>query len=192
MKNTYAIGMVLLCLLFSPIQLLGETVAQKNHNERYIIGYGDVLNISVWKEPGLTKQVLVLPDGTITFPLVGEVMASGNAVNALEQELLKKIRKYMPEAVLNVEVVEVNSSQIYVIGKVNNPGRFPLNSPLDVMQALTLAKGLTIFADEKEIQIFRKTDKGQKIIPFNYKEVSSGESLEQNIILKRGDLIVVP
>lgn len=192
MKKTYATGMILLCLLLSPIQLLGETVAQKNQNERYIIGYGDLLNISVWKEPGLTKQVLVLPDGTITFPLVGEVMASGNTVNALEQELLKKIRKYMPEAVLNVEVVEVNSSQIYIVGKVNNPGRFPLNSPLDVMQALTLAKGLTVFADEKEIRIFRKTDKGQKIIPFNYKEVASGESLEQNIMLKRGDLIVVP
>lgn len=192
MKNTYAIGMVLLCLLLSPIQLLGETVAQKNQNGRYIIGYGDLLKISVWKEPGLTKQALVLPDGTITFPLVGEVMASGNTVNALEQELLKKIRKYMPEAVLNVEVVEVNSSQIYVIGKVNNPGRFPLNSPLDVMQALALAKGLTVFADEKEIQIFRKTEKGKLIIPFNYKDVVSGESPEQNIMLKRGDLIVVP
>jgi polysaccharide export outer membrane protein len=191
MKKNYAMGMLLLCLL-SPNHLLGETVVQRNQNERYIIGYGDLLNISVWKETGLTKQVLVLPDGTLTFPLVGEVMASGKTVNALEQEILKKIRRYMPEAVLNVEVVEVNSFQIYVIGKVINPGRFPLNSPLDVMQALTLAKGLTVFADEKEILIFRKTDAGQKIISFNYKDVSSGENLEQNIMLMRGDLIVVP
>lgn len=192
MKKNYAMGMILLCLLLSPNHLMGEAMVQRSQNERYIIGYGDLLNISVWKETGLTKQVLVLPDGTITFPLVGEVIASGKTVDALEQEILKKIRRYMPEAVLNVEVVEVNSFQIYVIGKVINPGRFPLNSPLDVMQALTLAKGLTVFADEKEILIFRKTDAGQKIISFNYKDVSSGENLEQNIMLMRGDLIVVP
>ncbi len=157
----------------------------------YRIGPGDVLDIAVWKNPDLTKQLVVLPDGTIHFPLIKELKVGGVTVNELESMLVSSLKKYVPEPDLSISIVQVNSMMIYVIGKVNHPGRFSINTNIDVMQALSVAGGLNPFAKEKEIVIFRKESGATTILNFNYEEVSQGKNLEQNITLKRGDVIVV-
>ena len=157
----------------------------------YIIGAGDILEISVWKDPALTRQVVVLPDGTFSFPLVGRFPADGKTVEELSTAMVARLTRYIPEPDLSVIVQQVNSQVVYVIGKVNRPGHFPLNRNIDVLQALAMAGGLNVFADEKDIRIFRKTKNQTLVIPFNYRAVTDGNRLEENIVLQRGDVIVV-
>lgn len=160
--------------------------------EDYRIGTGDILDISVWKDPALTKQIIVLPDGKIHFPLVGEIVAEGRSVAQLKKELETRIHHYMPDPVLSVSIAQVNSMLLYVIGKVNRPGHFMLNSRINVLQALSMAGGLNPFAEEKKIRIYRQKGNETLQFPFNYKDVVAGEHLDQNIFLQRGDVIVVP
>jgi polysaccharide export outer membrane protein len=158
----------------------------------YVIGPGDVLDISVWKEQALTKLVTVLPDGKISFPLVGAITAGGKTLDQITQELEKKLSRFVPDLNLSVLVHQVNSNIVYVIGKVNNPGRFVLNTNIDVLQALAMAGGLNPFAEQGNIKIFREAAGGKKIFKFDYDDVAGGKKLEENIKLKRGDVIVVP
>ncbi|MCP4673480.1 MAG: polysaccharide export protein [Desulfobacula sp.] len=157
----------------------------------YRIGPGDVLDIAVWKNPDLTKQLVVLPDGNIHFPLIKELKVGGVTVNELEAMLVDNLKKYVPDPDLSISIVQVNSMMIYVIGKVNHPGRFSITTNIDVLQALSVAGGLNPFAKQKEIAVFRKDKGTTTVFNFNYEEVSEGNNLEQNIILKRGDVIVV-
>jgi len=157
----------------------------------YVIGAGDILEVSVWKDPALTRQVVVLPDGTFSFPLVGRFNAAGKTVEELSAAVEEKLTRYIPEPDLSVIVQQVNSQVIYVIGKVNRPGHIPLNRNVDVLQALAMAGGLNVFANEKDIRIFRKTEGQTMVIPFNYKAVTEENRLEENIFLQRGDVIVV-
>jgi polysaccharide export outer membrane protein len=159
----------------------------------YIIGPGDVLNIAVWKDEALTRQCVVLPDGKIAFPLIGEIKASGRTVTDLSKELSQKLGRFVPGVDLSVAVHQVNSLIIYVIGRVNSPGRFVLNTDVNVMQALAMAGGLNPFAKRGDIKIFREADGGDtKAFTFDYDAVSSGSDIKGNIRLKRGDVIVVP
>ncbi len=158
----------------------------------YLIGPGDVLSISVWKEEGMQLEVLVRPDGEITFPLAGEIKAGGLTTKALSDELVKKLKKYIPHPSVTVSVLQSVSNKIYVIGKVNRPGEFIATGYMDVLQALTMAGGLTPYADSDEIKIIRRTETGTKMKLFDYDEVISGERLDMNIILKAGDTVVVP
>jgi polysaccharide export outer membrane protein len=158
----------------------------------YIVGPGDLLDISVWKDEALTKTVIVLPDGKISFPLIGEVTAGGKTVAQLKQEIEKKLSRYVPDMVLSVEVKQCNSMLVYVIGRVNNPGRFVLNSNINVLQGLAMAGGLNPFAKKDSIKIFRTEGGKTAIFPFRYSEVADGNHLEENIWLKQGDLILVP
>ena len=157
----------------------------------YAIGPGDILEISVWKNQDLTRQVVVLPDGTISFPLVGRFTAGGKSVAQLKTEMEKKITRYVPEPDLTIIVQQVNSMVVYVIGKVNRPGHIPLNRNISVLQALSMAGGLNIFADPQSIQIVRKGDTSTMIIPFNYKAATEDNIMEGNIQLQRGDVVVV-
>ena len=157
----------------------------------YVIGPGDVLEISVWKEESLTKLLTVLPDGKITYPLIGEVAAGGWTVAQLKKEIETRLARFVPDPVLSVGVQQANSMFIYVIGKVNNPGRFALNDNINVLQALAMAGGLNSFAKRGQVQVFRAKGGKTEIYPFDYDEVSDGENLEQNIQLERGDVIVV-
>jgi len=158
----------------------------------YIIGSGDVLEISVWKDEALTKLITVLPDGKIQFPLVGDFTAAGKTVGQLREEMKTKVAKYVPDPVLSVDVKQINSMQIYVIGRVNAPGRFVLNSNVNVLQALSMAGGLNAYAKRNKIKIFRDNGSAAKIFTFRYDDVTDGDRLEENIWLKRGDVIVVP
>ena len=157
----------------------------------YKIGAGDMLEISVWKDPALSRQVVVLPDGSISFPLIGRLSASGKTVEQLKAEIGEKLVRYIPEPELSVIVQQVSSNVVYIIGKVNRPGPIALNRNIDVLQALSIAGGLNIFADKADIRIFRKTEDQTMVIPFNYKKVTEDYKLEENIILQRGDVILV-
>jgi polysaccharide biosynthesis/export protein len=158
----------------------------------YIIGPGDQIDIAVWKDETLTKTVVVLPDGKISFPLIGEIKAAGRTVPQLKQEIAKKISPYAPDPIISIEVRQVNSMLVYVIGRVNTPGRLMLNTNVNVLQALTMAGGLNSFAKRDKIRIFRREGGKTTIFRFKYDEVTEGNELEQNIILQRGDIIVVP
>jgi len=178
------------CFFAAPLFAAKQIVWIKK--EDYVIGPGDVLDISVWKEEALTKLVTVLPDGKIAFPLIGQVIAGGKTLTQLRTELEKKLARYVPDLTLSVGVHQVNSMIVYVIGRVNRPGNFVLNTNINVLQALSMAGGLNPFAKRSKIQIFRKEDGLDKTFPFDYDDVSNGENLEQNIWLQRGDIVVVP
>ena len=190
-KTAWAFVTAILLCIFSTHLLAHVTPAVPAETD-YIIGPGDILDISVWKEQALTKLVTVLPDGKISFPLVGEIAAGGMTLNQLTKKLEEKLARFVPDLSLSVVVYQVNSMMVYVIGKVNNPGRFLLNANIDVMQALAMAGGLNPFAEQGNIKIFREAEGGKEIFKFDYDDVSSGKKMEQNIMLKRGDTIVVP
>ena len=159
----------------------------------YRIQPGDVLNISVWKETDLTTDVIVRPDGGMSFPLAGDQVAEGRTVDELRSLLAEQLKKFIPDPVVTVAVKQLNGNRIFVIGKVQRPGDFPYSKPLDVMQSLSLAGGATSFADVNDIRIIRREENGkQVIIPFRYDDVSRGRHLEQNVLLRSGDTVVVP
>ena len=191
--NTCRAGIAIVVLTLLTVGTAGaaETAAQAIGQD-YVIGPGDVLEISVWKEEALTKLLTVLPDGKISFPLIGEVMASGRTVAQLKKEIETRLARFVPDPVLSLRVHQMNSLMVYVVGKVNNPGRFVLNANVDVLQALAMAGGPNSFAERSQIKVFRKIDGKTKIFDFDYDDVTDGQKLEQNIQLLRGDVIVVP
>lgn len=169
-----------------------ETASSPTDGEFYLIGPGDVLDIQVWREPDLSRAYTVRPDGKITMPLLDDVQAAGLTPMQLKDVLEKGLARFIEGPNVSVGVAEINSKFIYVLGKVNTPGQFPLQRGMTVLQALSLAGGFAEWADEKNIVILRERQ-GKKVrIPFNYKDVSRGKDLEGNIVLLPGDTIVVP
>jgi polysaccharide export outer membrane protein len=160
--------------------------------EPYRIQPGDVLTISVWKEKDLQDDVLVRPDGGLSFPLTGDQKASGLTVEELRQAIDAKLRRYIPDPVVTITVKGIGGNRVYVVGKVNRPGEFPFSRPLDVMQSLSLAGGATPFAEVNDIVILRREGGKLMSIAFRYEDVARGRHLEQNILLKSGDTVVVP
>jgi polysaccharide biosynthesis/export protein len=158
----------------------------------YGIQPGDVLTVSVWKEEGLQSDVLVRPDGGISFPLVGDVSAAGKTIQQLSALITERLTKYIPDPVVNVAIKALSGNKVYVIGKVNHPGEFPITSYVDVVQALSMAGGANPFAALNDIKILRRVGGKQSAISFRYGDVESGKNLEQNIILHSGDIVVVP
>lgn len=158
----------------------------------YRVNAGDRLEISVWREEDLQREVLVRPDGAFSFPLAGEIVAEGRTVSDIRQELESRLARFIPDLVSTVTVIDVSGNSIYVIGQVNNPGTFVMNPVLDVMQALSLAGGTTPFAALKDIRILRRENGVQTAIRFNYNQVADGNSLTQNVLLRSGDVVVVP
>lgn len=172
--------------------LISITPAVLAADKPYYIGPGDVLEISVWKDPNLSRNVVVPPDGIIAFPLIKSIKATHLTVANLQKIVTQSLSEFVPEATVTVMLLEINSLRAYVIGKVNNPGEFPISMETNVMQILAKAEGLNPFASKGGIKIIRQ--QGNKIIkiPFDYGDVEKGKNLEQNIILKSGDVVVVP
>jgi len=188
-----ALSFIIALLLFSLVAAAAEkfTGAATNPSD-YRIGPEDVLFISVWKEEELQREVLVRPDGGISFPLAGNVQVAGKTPMEVEQEIAVRIQKYIPEAVVSVSVKKVSGYTIFVSGKVKHPGKFVVGRYMDVLQAITLAGGLGTFADEDGIKIIRRQNGKQVIHKFNYKDIKLGKNLDQNIILRSGDVVIVP
>lgn len=158
----------------------------------YRLGAEDVLMVSVWKDEQLTREVVVRPDGMFSFPLVGDVRALDRTVEEIRADLVARLTKYIPNANVSVAVTKVMSYKIYVMGRVNKPGEYLIGHYTDVLQALSLAGGLTPFAAENDIKVMRRVDGEQRSIPFRYGDVRKGKDLEQNIVLQRGDVVMVP
>jgi polysaccharide export outer membrane protein len=158
----------------------------------YHIGPGDLIEISVWKDPDLSRTLVVPPDGIIAFPLINAINVTHLTVAELKNIVTQKLSEFVPDATVTVMLTEINSLKAYVIGKVQKPGEFPISLESNVMQILSQAGGLTPFASDGNIKILRQ--KGDKIIkiPFDYGEVEKGKNLEQNILLQPGDVVVVP
>jgi polysaccharide export outer membrane protein len=159
----------------------------------YLLQPGDVVEISVWKEDNLKKELLVRPDGGLTFPLAGDLRVAGHTTVEVGHELEARLDKYFSDVTVNVSVIQINGNQVYVVGKVNRPGVYKFDRAVDVMQALSLAGGTTEFAGVDDIRIIRRgADGRQQVFPFAYSDVARGRRLEQNIVLHSGDTLVVP
>jgi polysaccharide biosynthesis/export protein len=191
------IGLVALCGCVSPTSNLTDAQAAAAavatpDQEKYLLGPEDAVEISVWKEPDLTKQLVVRPDGKITYPLVGEIQAAGHTVKQLQEEISKRLEKYVTDAHVTVILLKAQNYKIYVTGKVNKPGDFTVGKPVSVMQAISMAGGLTPFASPGSIMVLRTVAGKEEVYSFNYKEVAKGLMLEQNRRLLPGDVVVVP
>jgi len=186
--------LIIIFFLFSaalPVLGQGKSSNIKNRDD-YVIGAGDVLSIKVWREPNLSGNFTVRPDGKITFPLLNDISTKGLTPLHLKKVIEKGLTKFISTPVVTVVVASVNSKNIYVLGKVNTPGKYPLTGPTTVLQALAEAGGLAEWAKGSDIVILRNENGKQVKIEFDYDDVSRGKHLEQNILLKPGDTIVVP
>ncbi len=153
---------------------------------------GDKLEISVWGEENLLREVVVRPDGAFSFPLCGEISARDRTVAELQQEVSRRLIPYIADPVVTITVSEILGNKVFVIGQVKNPGAFVVNPNVDVLQALSLAGGTNEFASVNDIRILRRTGNNQETFAFRYDDVTKGRNLEQNIVLTSGDVIIVP
>lgn len=160
----------------------------------YTVQPGDLLEVSVWKEPDLSREVLVRPDGGLSFPLVGEIEANGKSIDAIRGAIAEQLTRYISDPVVTVSAKEIRGNQIYVIGEVREPGAFVATRRIDVMQALSMAGGTTEYAALDDIVILRRDNdtNEQSALEFPYGRVAAGRNLEKNIILQAGDVVVVP
>ena len=182
-----AVAMYLNVILFSVILFAGNC-----HGLDYTVGVGDILEISVWGEEELTKKLIVRPDGKISYPFIGDMAVASKITAEIKAELEEEIRQYVPNANVTVIVAQLGSMEVYVLGKVARPGVFNTSKPLTVLQVLAMAGGVTTFADESGILVLRRQEFGTTKLPFDYSNVKKGESLEQNVVLERGDVVLVP
>lgn len=167
--------------------------AGRPHDEKYVIGNDDVLAISVWKEPDLTKSVPVRSDGKISLPLVGEMQATGKTPMQLEGEITEKLKSYITVPVVTVIVQQVNSRKFNILGEVGKPGSFPLTASMTIMDAIATAGGFRDFAKKSGVYVLRKTPDGRESrLKFNYKDFIKGKDIAQNIKLEPNDTIIVP
>jgi polysaccharide export outer membrane protein len=179
-----------LFLVIVPSELVAAAEANPN---AYRLHEGDSVMISVWKEVALQKQVVVLPDGSITFPLVGRVDVSGLSAQEVERIITTKLKEYLPEPVVTVVIAGIDGNRAFVIGKVINPGPVIISGPITVLQAISIVGGFDKFADESDIKVIRQgASHATQIFPVNYKDIISGTDISTNIFLKAGDTIVVP
>jgi polysaccharide biosynthesis/export protein len=162
-----------------------------NSERPFRIGREDVLDVTVWRDPDLSRTVPVRPDGIITMPLVGEVMAAGRTPDELADELKKKLAPYVQEPRLTVIVREVNSSRVFVTGEVTHPGAYPLRGRISLVQAIALAGGFTDFANSDRILLIRTGEDGTRI-PVRFRDLVGRSKDAPELILRPGDTVIVP
>lgn len=187
--------LVVVALIGGMSGLVGKSATTAMASEvdpEYQLGAEDVLVISVWKDEQLTREVVVRPDGMFSFPLIGDVQAEDRTVDQIRADLVQRLTKYIPNPNVSVAVTKVASYKVYVVGRVNKPGEYLIGHYTDVLQALSLAGGLTPFAAENDIKVMRRVRGEQHAIPFRYGDMRKGRALEQNIVLQRGDVVMVP
>jgi polysaccharide export outer membrane protein len=161
--------------------------------QEFVIGTGDVLAISVWKNADVSRVVPVRTDGRISLPLIGELQAGGRTAKELEKEITDKLKEYIAEPEVSVIIQEIKSQKFNVLGMVMHPGSFPLAKPVTVVDAIASAGGFRDFAKQRDVYILRRDPSGKTTrLPFNYKNVIKGRNAEQNIELEPNDTVVVP
>lgn len=158
----------------------------------YQVGPGDVIQVSVWREPEASSVVVIRPDGKISLPLISDLVVNGKTPMEIQQIVVEKLAPFVNTPSVTVTVKEINSKKVYVLGEVNRPGSFQIAQPTTVLQILTEAGGLRPFAKEKSIYVLRTVNGKQEKFPFNYKDVVRGTKVEQNVLLEPGDTVIVP
>jgi polysaccharide export outer membrane protein len=170
-----------------------QTWSAKASAQDYEIGAGDILGITTWKEPDFTRgEVLVRLDGKITFPLLNDVLAAGLTTMDLKRVIENGLKDYVSNPVVTVNVRKPLSKRFYILGEVRRTGEYPLVKHLTVLQAFALAGGFTEWASKKEIILLRQENGKEKIYRINYKEITKGKDLSQNLKIKTDDTIIVP
>lgn len=194
MRLNHTVGLVLFWITLAAFQQVSaQDQVPLPESKAYLVQPGDILDISVWKEEGLQQEVLVRPDGGLSFPLAGDFKAQGKSLVEIQKIISERLSQYIADPVITVSAKQLLGNRIYVIGKVNKPGEYIVNRYVDVMQALSMAAGMTPFSAVNDIKILRRDEEGkQQAIEFRYGDVEDGDDLEQNIILKNGDVVVVP
>ena len=168
-------------------------LAQGEAKDTYLIGAGDILDITTWKEIDFTRQdVLVRLDGMITFPLINDIQAKGQTPMQVKQAIEKKLKDYVESPIVTVIVKSSASKRFYILGEVVNTGEYPLSKGLTVLQAFALAGGFTQWASKNEIILMRNEDGQEKIFRVNYKNIIKGKDTSQNIKIQPDDTIIVP
>ena len=158
----------------------------------YVIGPEDVLTVVFWREKDLSADVVVRPDGKISLPLLNDVVAAGFTPDELRAQLVKAAAKFLEDPNATVVVKEIHSRKVFVTGQVGKPSSYPLTGEMNVLQMIAHAGGLLEYADSKNIVVLRTENGQERRFTFNYKDVVKGKNLQQNILLKPGDTIVVP
>jgi len=179
-------GLLCLALLNVKIASAAET------DDAYLLRPGDALLVSVWREETLQKEVRVLPDGSITFPLVGRIKVAGLATPDVEQLITEKLKSYIPDPIVTIVVTGIEGNRVHVLGKVLKPGPVVMSGPMTVLQALGMAGGLDKFADESGIKVVRQKGKVPEVLPINYRDLISGRNMSTNLLLEASDTLVVP
>ena len=185
-RTSLSLMLIIVC------QFAGAQDSQPLQGAPYTLLPGDTLRISVWKEPDMQRDIVVRPDGRFSFPLVGDVIAVNRTVTEIQDEMTASLERFIPEVVLTVSVTAALGNKIYVIGQVQQPGQFVVNPMVDVVQALAMAGGTTPFAAVNDILILRRVDGRQTVMTFKFGDVTKGRNLEQNIVLRAGDVVLVP
>jgi polysaccharide export outer membrane protein len=175
-----------------PAAKASPSAASASVPDDYVIGAEDVLAIQFWREPEMSGDVTVRPDGKITLPLIGEISAVGKKPDVLRDDVQKAAGRFLADANVSIIVKQVNSRKVFITGQVTHPGEFSLAGPKTVLQLIAQAGGLTEYADGDKITVMRVEQGQTRLFKFNYKDVSKGKSLQQNIELKPGDTVVVP
>ena len=168
-----------------------EVAGVAPEDSEYRIGVEDILAISVWRDPDLTREVPVRPDGRISLPLLQDIQASGKTPKELAQEIQRRLKEFLSSPSVTVIVKEVNSLKAYLLGEVLKPGSIPLRSKVRLLQAISMAGGLTAFGGRNGVVIYRQTADGEKVIELSYRDIVSGRRPEDNLALEPGDTIVV-
>ena len=194
------IAMTMLLIAASPgcTGLSKEVLEEANRpSKEFLLGPEDVLEVVVWRNQDLSRQVVVRPDGMISMPLIGDLHASGVTANQLAERIAERLKEFKESPSVSVSVKEVNSYYVYVLGEVAKPGKYPLKSYATVLQAIALAGGFTPYASRNRIQVVRASSNGngtqhEMRIPVRYDDLLSGKGSLGNFTLKSGDTIVVP
>ena len=203
MKKTF---IILTCILVAGIMGPGQPAAAEKKTadakqtwsakaspDDYRIGAGDILEITIWKEPDLSREeVLVRTDGKISFPLLNDVQAAGLTPLEMKKNMEAGLKEFISNPFATITVISPDSQKIYILGEVLNTGEYPLTKNLTVLQAFALAGGFTEWASKKEIILMRKEGGKEKIYRINYKSIIKGKDLSQNLKLKADDTIIVP
>lgn len=159
----------------------------------YVVGEADVLRVSVWKQPDISQpSVIVRPDGMISVPLVGEVRVSGMTPSQIETVLVSDLKQFVNDPRVTVTVAEIGSKNVYVTGEVHKPGAYPIVGPVDVLQVIAKAGGVTPYAHGRRVFVLRQVNGQKQKLPVNYSRIFSGKNPEQDIALQPGDTVVVP
>lgn len=190
MRKAILSTILILSFLISTYSLC---MAQEDSKDTYLIGSGDILEITTWKEPDFSRpEVLVRLDGMITFPLINDIQAKGQTPMQVKNQLENKLKNYVSSPVVTVTVINSASKRFYILGEVMQTGEYPLVKNLTVLQAFALAGGFSEWASKKEIILLRNEGGKEKIYRINYRDIIKGRDFSQNIKLQPDDTIIVP